>query len=980
MIDYSNNSVITYELLVNSVYIEKVALATRHLMNDQSITLSSLPLFNNFKINSYTKHILGGVLLTKLIEANNQTLKNDVKKLGNILGEILVHHGGLELLEKVETIREKTINLRENFNEELYQNLKEEISRLKPPVRQQVIRAFAIYFHLVNIAEQNHRIRRQRHYQLQEKGVVQPVSIESAVSSLKNNQFNEESIQQVINNLSIELVITAHPTEATKRAVLSIQKRISNLLKQLDNPMLNYKERNDLEESLFNEVTALWQTDELRDRKPTVMDEVNNGLYYFDHTLFDVLPCIHHELENQLQSYYPGYNWRVPNFLFFGSWIGGDRDGNPNVTPEFTLETLKLQRKLVIKKYKEAVVDLMKRFSHCTSRVAICEDFIRSVEEDEKTYLQNGERWAIKEEIYRRKFAVILKRLRSVGKTVYGYQSADELCNDLVTIKETVEKHLPANKKLKTIRKLIRQVELFGFHLTTLDVRNHSGEHETAVAELLKKVGLSEDYASLLEDEKVALLEEILNDPRPILLLEEDYSKETQDVLNVFRMIRRAHAEFGHRAIETYIISMTESASDLLEVLVLAKEAGIYRLHADGKIESHLTIAPLLETVDDLKAGPGIMRKLFSMDVYRNHIRERADHQEIMLGYSDGSKDGGTLTANWELFKAQKEIHNMAKEFNISLKFFHGRGGSLGRGGGPLNNSILSQPAETLGDGVKITEQGEVLSSRYLLDDIAHRNLEQATSALLEASANASRNLMEGLVRKQSWEVAMEEVSKYALAKYQSLVFEDPDFLTYFKEATPLRELGALNIGSRPMSRKNSERFEDLRAIPWVFAWTQSRQNIPAWYGAGTGLQSYIDASNENLSSLQQMYIHWPFFKSTINNLQMALLKADMHAAREYIQLVSDQSIAKRIFQDISDEYNRTREVLLMITGNQDLLDHSPNIQESVKRRNPYVDPLSFLQVHMIQLMRNSNENNEELLTEVLLTISGIAAGLLNTG
>lgn len=913
-------------------------------------------------------------------DTSNSLLRNDIKKLGNILGEILVHHGGIELLEKVEAIREKTINLRENFNEELYLNLNEEISSLKPPVRQQVIRAFAIYFHLVNIAEQNHRIRRQRHYQLQEKDVVQPVSIESAVATLKNNNFTEESIQQVINNLSIELIITAHPTEATKRAVLSIQKRISSLLKQMDNPMLNDKEMKNLEESLFNEVTALWQTDELRHRKPTVMDEVNNGLYYFDHTLFDVLPCIHHELEYQLQGYYPSFQWNIPNFLFFGSWIGGDRDGNPNVTPEFTLETLKLQRKLVINKYKEAIVDLMKRFSHCTSRVAVCETFIQSVEEDEKTYLQEGEEWGIKEEIYRRKFTVMLKRLRHVGVSEYGYQSAEELHKDLITIKETAEKHQPANKKLKKIRKLIRQVELFGFHLTTLDIRNHSGEHETAVAELLKTVGIVEDYSSLPEDQKVAILEKILSEPRPILLLEEDYSKETQDVLNVFKMIKKAHTEFGRRSIEVYIISMTQSASDLLEVLVLAKEAGIYRLHADGKVESHLTIAPLLETVDDLKAGPGIMRQLFEMNAYRNHIRERGDHQEIMLGYSDGSKDGGTLTANWELFKAQKEIHNMAREYEIRLKFFHGRGGSLGRGGGPLNNSILSQPAETLGDGVKITEQGEVLSSRYLLDDIAHRNLEQAVSALLEASANASKNMLTGLVREKSWEDAMEEISKHALAKYQSLVFKDPDFLTYFKEATPLRELGALNIGSRPMSRKNSERFEDLRAIPWVFAWTQSRQNIPAWYAAGTGLKSFIEAEPENLELLQKMYKNWPFFKSTINNLQMALLKADMHTAREYIQLVNDQSIAERIFNDIFDEYDRTKEVLLMITGYQQLLDHSPNIQESVKRRNPYVDPLSFLQVHMIQNMRNSNENNEELLTEVLLTISGIAAGLLNTG
>jgi phosphoenolpyruvate carboxylase len=911
---------------------------------------------------------------------NNSLLRNDVKKLGNILGEILVHHGGISLFNKVETIREMTKKLRKDYNEEEYQKLKEEISMLKPPVRQQVIRAFSIYFHLVNIAEQNHRIRRRRQYQLQDDGVVQPVSLESAVVSIKENNFSDEVIQKVLNDLSIELIITAHPTEATKRTVLEIQKRISTILQQFDNPLLTKKERRTLEESLFNEVTALWQTDELRQRKPTVLDEVKNGLYYFNETLFETLPDIHQELEAQLEQYFPEHKWNVPNFLHFGSWIGGDRDGNPNVTPEITWETLKLQRQVAIKKYKESIVDLMKRFSQTTTRVALSEELIASVEQDESKYMEKGEAWPIESEVYRRKFAVILKRLRHVGESEAGYNSSEELLNDLVLIRENAEKHQPSNRQLKTIRKLIRQVELFGFHLATLDIRNHSGEHETAVAEILKVVGITEDYASLSEEEKLSVLRNALSEPRPLMLLEEDYSKETQEIFKVFKMIKQAHKEFGSRSIEVYLVSMTQSSSDLLEVLVLAKEAGIYRLHADGKVESGLHVAPLLETIDDLVAGPKIMKRLFEMDVYQNHLSERGNHQEIMLGYSDGSKDGGTLTANWKLFKAQQEIHDMAREFNIRLKFFHGRGGSLGRGGGPLNRSILSQPAETLGDGVKITEQGEVLSSRYLLEDIAYRNLEQAASALLEACAKATKNPVHGHSREKTWEMAMEEMSKQALEKYQSLVFGDKDFLTYFNQATPLKELGALNIGSRPMSRKGSQRFEDLRAIPWVFAWTQSRQMIPAWYAAGTGLKSFVDGSEENLKLLQEMYREWPFFQATINNLQMALLKADLTTANEYINLVEDKAIGQRIFKDISEEYKRTEEVLLRITGNQKLLENTPNIQESVQRRNPYVDPLNFLQVDLIQKMRESDEQSEELLTEVLLTISGVAAGLVNTG
>lgn len=917
-----------------------------------------------------------------MVEAtdHNALLRRDVNKLGSILGEILVHHGGKSLFNKVEDIRAAAKELRQSYNQDAYDTLKAQIQTLVPPERQQVIRAFSIYFHLVNIAEQTHRIRRRREYQLQDEEGVQPFSLEEAVLAVKQYGLPDQQVQEVLDDLSIELIMTAHPTEAAKRTVLETQKRISLILQQFDHPLLTKKEKARLDESLFNEVTALWQTNELRQRKPTVLDEVKNGLYYFKETLFDVLPDIHQELETQLDHYFPGHAWNVSNFLHFGSWIGGDRDGNPNVTPEITWETLKLQRSLVLDKYEEAVIELMRRFSQSTMRVELQPEFLSVIEREEDAYLEEGEAWLIEAELYRRKFAIMLKRLRHVGKSAAGYRSAEELLKDLEQIQESAEKHQPSGRKLKTLRKLIRQVQLFGFHLATLDIRNHSGEHELAIAEILRVVNLCDNYAGLDEDEKVRILKQVLSEPRPLMLLEEDYSKETQEIFKVFQMIKKAHQEFGSRSIEVYLISMTQSASDLLEVLVLAKEAGIYRLHADGTVESGLHVAPLLETVDDLIAGPQIMKQLFEMDVYKKHLEQRGNHQEIMLGYSDGSKDGGTLTANWKLFKAQQEIHEMAKDFNIRLKFFHGRGGSLGRGGGPLYRSILSQPVETLGDGVKITEQGEVLSSRYLLEEIAYRNLEQAASALLSASAKVSNEAEPRHFREKAWEEAMEEISRHSLQKYQQLVFDDPDFLTYFKQATPLRELGELNIGSRPMSRKNSERFEDLRAIPWVFAWTQCRQMLPAWYAAGTGLEAFAAKSEDNLTLLQEMYQKWPFFQSTVNNLQMALMKADLSTAKEYITLVEDEAMGKRIFDDIQVEYKRTEDVLLKISGSKQLLDHTPNIQESVHRRNPYVDPLNFLQVNLIQQMRESDEQSDELLTEVLLTISGIAAGLVNTG
>ncbi|WP_342430365.1 phosphoenolpyruvate carboxylase [Neobacillus sp. FSL H8-0543] len=907
-------------------------------------------------------------------------LRRDVKLLGNILGEILVNYGGIELYDKVEKIRTMCKSLRNQYNDEVYSELKQEISSMGSPIRKQVIRAFSAYFHLINVAEQNHRIRRRRHYHLEDDTIVQPDSIESAILSLKENNIHTDSIQHALNTLSLELVITAHPTEATKRSILEIQQRIADTLKKLDHPLLTARERQKLEESLFNEVTILWQTDELRHNKPTVLDEVRNGLFYFDQTLFEVLPEIHREVEFCLEKNYSEVDWKVPNFLRFGSWIGGDRDGNPNVTAEVTWDTLHMQRKLVLKKYKNVLVDLMKRYSHSTTHVEVSPELLQTLEEEENLFLPEDKKWPIQTEVYRRKFAIIIERVKQIGMTESGYKSADELLEDLYAVKRSLKKHHPAEHELKTIQKLIRQVQLFGFHLATLDIRNHSGEHEAAMTEILRKVRIAENYAELTEEAKIKVLETILMDPRPLLLLHEDYSIETQKILQVFQMIRNAHKEFGPRSISVYLVSMTKSPSDLLEVLVLAKEAGIYRLHADGTVESQLNVAPLLETIDDLTAGPEIMETLFKLPVYRNHIQQMDNQQEIMLGYSDGSKDGGTLTANWKLYKAQLEIHEMAIRYQIRLKFFHGRGGSLGRGGGPLNKSLLSQPAETIGDGVKITEQGEVLSSRYLLEDIAYRSLEQATSTLVQAATHISKEAEQGQLRKELWENAIEEISSEALSKYQSLVFADPDFLTYFNEATPLREIGDLNIGSRPMSRKSRGRFEDLRAIPWVFAWTQSRQLLPAWYAAGTGLESFAAKSIQNLQLLQAMYEKWPFFQSTINNLQMALMKADITTAKEYLSLVEDQEIANRIFANIQEEYEKTKEILLKITGDKELLDHTPNIKDSVYRRNPYVDPLNFLQVELIKQLRQQEVPDEELLKEVLLTINGISAGLRNTG
>ncbi|MFH0070947.1 phosphoenolpyruvate carboxylase, partial [Peribacillus sp. NPDC056705] len=482
------------------------------------------------------------------------------------------------------------------------------------------------------------------------------------------------------------------------------------------------------------------------------------------------------------------------------------------------------------------------------------------------------------------------------------YASPDEFIEDLNIIDRSLRFHYADYVADTYVQKLIRQAELFGFHTATLDIRQHSQEHENAMSEVLSKMNVTQDYAGLSEDEKIELLHGLLNDPRPLTTPYQEYSDSTQECLDVYRTVYRAQQEFGVKCISSYLISMSEGASDILEVMVFAKEAGLFRKDNDGTVISTLQAAPLFETIEDLHAAPDIMRKLFSLPIYREAVSAMNDLQEIMLGYSDSNKDGGAITANWELQVALKKITEAGNEHQIKLKYFHGRGGSLGRGGMPLNRSILAQPASTIAGGIKITEQGEVISSRYSLKGIAYRSLEQATSALITAQINARYPVEESIGKE--WEDIASNISAESQKKYQDLIFRDPDFLSFFKESTPLPEVGELNIGSRPSKRKNSDRFEDLRAIPWVFAWTQSRYLLPAWYASGTGLQSFYQGNEENLKVLQKMYTSYPFFTSLIDTLQMALAKADLIIAKEYSLMTKDETVRERIFGLIENEFN----------------------------------------------------------------------------
>ena len=926
--------------------------------------------------------------LSRDMEVNtNEQLNRDIELLDQMLEEILFTHGGQKLVDRVKKIRTLATSWRADEEVDISEtDIMTEIAALDSAERQDVIRAFTAFLHLVNVAEQNNRIRRHLSYESEGTKTSQPFSIENAIVNLKEAGYNAEDIKDALPHLSIRLITTAHPTEATKRSILDIKKRLSLRLKELDNPMLTEKEADFIRDNILNEVAILWQSNELSNKKPGVLDEVRSGLYYYEHTLFDVLPDIHREMEISLRKHFPEVEWKVPNFLRFGSWIGGDRDGNPFVTHDITWQTLALQRELIIKKYIRAFDYLINRYSYCTTRIEVSDDLIKLVDEKESKYLTNCQRWPVETEMYRRALAFMRFRLTQVGVSDMGYKNPDELLAELRIIRESLKHHLPSHDELRRINRIIRQIMLFGFHLASLEVRNHSGEHEIAMCEILEKVNIAKDYVTLSEEEKLKALNYVLTDPRPLLLRGESYSEKTNEIIATFKTIKRAHDEFGAVAIPTYIISMTQSASDLLEVLVLAKEVGLYYVHPDGTITTTLKIAPLFETIEDLKTAKSIMRAMFEMPIYRHHLNLLDDYQEIMVGYSDGSKDGGTLTANWKIYKTQIEINQLAKQYGMHVEFFHGRGGSLGRGGGALNRSIVSQPPQSALNGVKITEQGEVLSTRYLLPEIGFRNLEQATSTLLETVTVALKTAKgdDASHLEQYWIDSLDEISDSAFAKYRSLIFEDEDLFAYYNDVSPLKNFANLNIGSRPMHRVAKPSFTSLRAIPWVFGWMQNRQLLPAWYAAGTGLETFANAKEGNLEIMRKMYKDWPLFTAIINNLHAALMKADMKIAKAYLPLAKNQEAAKRIFANIEEEFNRTKEIILKISEVDDLLAHVPSARELALHRIPHVDPLNFLQVDLLKTLYNNGEVSEEeeskLLTQLLLTINGVVTGLRNTG
>ncbi|UOF89756.1 phosphoenolpyruvate carboxylase [Fodinisporobacter ferrooxydans] len=922
--------------------------------------------------------------------APSTPLRRDVRILGHLLGDVMQQQEGKELLDLVEEIRQLAKRMRSDFSPAVRQEFQQKIAAIPMDKRRHVIRAFAIYFQLVNIAEQNHRVRRKREYELT-NDKPQRDSLEQTIADLKTAGVTEEEVVQMFADMRINLVLTAHPTEAMRRSVLDKHHSIALSASQFDQ-RLTPKEKERLKQRLLADIVALWQTDEIRSRRLTVMDEVQNGLYYFDETLFDVLPTIHMELESLLKQSYPDIGWKLQPIVTFGSWIGGDRDGNPYVTNEITYEAMRMHCQTALQQYRREIEKINKVLSVSTRQAAVSEELLKSIEVDDRLLNQVEEDAQTFFEPYRRKLHQIDFKLKytldhllqSAGERAMEsivYRSPSELLHELTLIDRSLRLNKGEQIAETVLKPFIWKVKLFGFHVASLDIRQHSGAHESAIADLANQLG-NPYYTTYSEEQKINWLTQVLQDRRLVTLPGAEYSSQTVQSLGLVKTVRACQQQFGEHCIENYLISMTQGASDLLEVLVLAKEAGLFQWKQDGTAASTLNVVPLFETIEDLRGAADVMESLFQHSVYKAQLAARGYHQEIMLGYSDSNKDGGYLTANWELYKAQISIHRMAKRYGVKITFFHGRGGALGRGGGPLTRSILAQPPEALHGRVKITEQGEVISSRYSMPGIAYRSLESSIWAV----ANSGLKRYERHAQQDQWERVMEQISEHAFHFYQGLVYGEEAFIKYFQTSTPINEIAELKIGSRPAKRKNSNDIRDLRAIPWVFSWTQNRHLLPAWYATGTALSAFVDENPDNIQILRNMYRSWYFFRALIENLQMALAKADMMIAREYSELLPDETDRQRIFTRITDEYVHTRDIILSITEQKHILDSSPVIQESIRLRNPYVDPLSYLQVQLLKDLREpqglteQDADDAEIIYEVMLTINGIAAGLRNTG
>lgn len=906
-------------------------------------------------------------------------LRNDVRFLGNILGWVLIGQEGREIFDIEEKIRALTKDMRTDYRKSQKDELVATIRSLSDEDLYKVTRAFTIYFKLVNIAEQIHRIRRRREYKyISDLKDSSEGSIESLFAALRQRGVPYDEFKSLVDSLSIDLVLTAHPTEVNRHIVLEKFRYISSLLAELGSVKLDDEGRKAVEEEIHAELIGLWQTEEVPPFKKTPLDEARNIHYYFNETIFDALLKVYDEFEKKIEESYGVPDVHLPSFLRFGSWVGGDRDGNPFVTHAITREVLEMQKAMAVEKHLEKLWRLKRQLSSSVKIVPVSRELRRAVTPEMKRMAE--ERGIHNPDEYYRIFLEHVEtRLAAVISDEEGPARPYVLCEEFLSDLYMIDRSLRGNKGEmladSTLKMLIRQAEVFGFHTARLDIRQNSAVHIAALTEITERLGLA-NYGGMTDDKKFEWLTREIKNPRPLVPDWLPLSPETEELLRTFRTMRECLDEVSPGCIDTYVISMTRSAANVLEVLLFLKEAGLYRSDG-GKVTSAINIVPLFETIDDFRSAPGVMRRLFSEPVYREHVKARGNYSEIMIGYSDSGKDGGILCAGWEIHKAQRLLKSIADEFGVRNRFFHGRGGTVSRGGGPTNQAILARPAGTVDGAIKITEQGEVIYSNYSLPEIAEDNLELVLSSVVLTSLNNEDV-------NHLWEDVMDEIAVEARAAWRGLVYDDPDFYTYFQQSTPISIIQQMGIGSRPARRSRSKSIEDLRAIPWVFSWTQNRHLITGFYSVGTALKRFIDRSpKKNIKILRDMYANWRFFRSHIDNIQMTLSRADMWIALEYSFLVRPRDVGKRIFGRIRDEYELTEETILRIAGEKRILDNNPFLQKSIELRNPYIDSLSYIQVGLLRrLLKGDFTPGEKaaLVDDLKLSINGISAGLKNTG
>ena len=924
-------------------------------------------------------------------------LIQDIRLLGRILGDVIREQEGGPVFERVEQIRQLSVAFRRNADPQADRALKRLLKSLSGDETVKVIRAFTYFSHLANLAEDRHHIRRREVHE--RSGSSQEGSIDVALARLRWAGIAPHAVAQTLAQSYVVPVLTAHPTEVQRKSILDAEREIAQLLATRDDiqaraqlfnsarDILTPRELAANEAGLRARVAQLWQTRLLRVSRLTVADEIENALSYYESTFVGEIPRIYADLERTLGSDEP-----VASFLRMGQWIGGDRDGNPNVSAETLRLAMRRQAQVALQHYLAEVHALGRELS-LSARLIQVSPALQALADGSPDRSEHRS-----DEPYRKALSGMYARLAATCAALAGvnpalaavapqpaYASAAEFLADLGVVEQSLQAHKGAAQAAERLHALVRAVQVFGFHLATIDLRQSSDQHERVLAELLAVARLESDYARLAEDERQRLLVRLLADARPLRVVGARYSEHTLGELAIFEAARELRERYGHEAIRHYIISHTETVSDLLEVLLLQKETGLMHGTLDEACRAELIVSPLFETIADLRNAAPIMRAWYALPGIAALVRASGGEQDIMLGYSDSNKDGGIFTSNWELYRAEIALVAFFDELNaadparpIRMRMFHGRGGTVGRGGGPSYQAILAQPPGTVRGQIRLTEQGEVIASKYANPEIGRRNLETLVAATLEATL-----LQPTKPATEAFLQAAAQLSEASMAAYRALVYETPGFTDYFFSATPIREIAELNIGSRPASRKAGQRIEDLRAIPWGFSWGQCRLTLPGWYGFGSAVQAFVTQPGKSEKAqwalLRKMVRQWPFFSALLSNMDMVLAKSDLALAKRYSELVTDPRLRRQVFAAIEQEWHRTIAALGQITGDKSRLAHNSALARSIKHRFPYIDPLHHLQVELIRRWR-AEPGNDRVRTGIQLCINGIAAGLRNTG